>query len=96
MVNKAELETKVLEQEKELRELRIEKIYLEGEREDILNSLKLVGRACHSVYKCYPHILGECCTEPELLRIFKMQDAFTEFLEKLKEHNNDKEMGDEI
>ena len=95
MVTKEDLERKVIEMEKQLKSARAENIYLEDECKQLAKSLTVIGKACHSVYKYYPHILGECCTEPDLIRLFKAQDAFQNFLNKLIDGKPEQEGGED-
>ena len=96
-MTKEELEKRVLEMEDENRSLKVAKIFLEKETKDLVKSVTILGKTCHEIYKCYPYILGECCTEPELIKLFKVQDAFHNFLKKLNDLKNDrKENEDEF
>lgn len=98
-MTKKDLEQKIITMEKENRGLRVDNIFLEKEMKNMAVTLNILGTACHAVYKCYPYVLGECCTEPELIKLFKVQDALDNFLRKLGGLNKpktEKEKGDEI
>ena len=75
-ITKEMLNNKIIELEDYITVLKRENKYLEGECKHLMKSMTTVGKTCYEVYKCYPHILGECCTEPELITLFKVQDAF--------------------
>jgi len=58
-----------------------------------------IGYTLQEIYKCYPHVIGECCTEKELLKIFRVQSEISEFIRKVQQlkHKEDEESGfDEI
>jgi len=94
-LTKAELEERVLLLGSENRRLKTDVDFLEEECKNMGQSIKILGKTLHEVYKCYPCVLGECCTEPELIKLFKVQDALKGFLDGLTD-KPEKEKEDEI
>jgi len=85
MVKKKNWETKITELKRQINYLDAENAFLSDKCDDLLKSVTVLAKTCQAIYRCYPFVLKECCSEPDLIKLFKIQDAFQEFFKKLNE-----------
>ncbi len=96
MTSKRELEEYIYTLENKLKATQEERVFFEEECLQLVKSLTILGRACHSIYKYYPFVLSECCVDTRILKLFKMEEEFQSFLSKLMKDDKQKGGNDEI
>jgi len=92
MPTKKELQEKI-----KLKNALMDKMILEVEliKKDYdkhIGFIQTITKVLQEINHCYPHILTECCTNKELIAALKMQEKFSQFINKLLP--KDKESGD--
>ena len=78
MATKKELEDKMLKIEVECK-------IIKDEWARFSKFIGVLGYTLQEIYRCYPQVIGECCTEKELLRLFKVQSELTDFIRKIQQ-----------
>ena len=99
MSTKKDLEKKVEEKIEEVGKMKIEVEFLRQEYKMLTNFMGTLGYTMQEIYRCYPHVIAECCTEKDLIRIFKVQLELTDFIreiQKLKQKEDEESGFDEI
>lgn len=89
MPTKKELEKQVQVQTELLDDIKKEVKELKEDWEKFSGFLGTLGYTLQEIYRCYPHIIGEVCTEKELIRIFRVQSELTEFIRKIQKMKQD-------
>ena len=99
MATKKELEKQIQTQEKKIDEFERELKDLKYDYEKFSGFLGTLGYTMQEIYRCYPHIIGEVCTEKQIVKIFRIQSELNEFIREIqkRKQKEDKDGGfDEI
>ena len=95
MTTKKELLDKLDKEIADNTKMKIELTFLKEEYKKLTVFMGTLGYTMQEIYRCYPYVIGEVCTEKELIRIFKVQLELTEFIREVQKfkQKEDEESG---
>lgn len=91
MPTKKELEDRLKLIEKETANLVLEYKLMEKEFDRLGSFVGMLGFTLQEVYRCYPFVLKEVCTDKQLVKLFGVQLELTEFINKIKKQKREED-----
>ena len=90
MSTKKDLEKQLEEKIQEIADGKSHLEFFKAEYKKLTEFMGTLGYTMQEIYRCYPYVIGEVCTEKELIRIFKVQLELTEFIREIQKRIGDR------